>query len=340
MNSFGSLFRVSIYGESHGHETGIIVDGCPAGIELSDLDFTNDLQRRKSGAKGTTPRIEADTPKLMSGIFDGKTTGAPIMVSFKNTNTKSHDYTEVEHTYRPGHSDFVASKKFGGYHDFRGGGHFSGRLTVSLVAAGVIAKKIISPAQISASVIKVGDFNSPEEGLDYAIEQKDSIGGLITCNVSGIPAGLGEPFFNSVESMISHMVFSVPAVKGIEFGAGFRSVKMLGSQHNDRFISLDGKTETNNNGGINGGISNGNDIVFNVAIKPTSSIFKKQHTMNFDTGKMEDLELKGRHDVCIALRAPVVIEAATAIALADMFLVSQQRSRIYDSKKRKDCNYD
>lgn len=334
MNSFGSLFRVSIFGESHGKGVGIIVDGCPAGIELSDFDFIQDLARRKSGAKGTTPRLEADEPKLYSGVYDGVTTGAPILIRFENTNTKSPDYAEIRHFYRPGHADFVASEKFGGHQDFRGGGHFSGRLTVALVAAGVVAKKILNPINLEASVVQVGNFETIEEGLDYAIEQKDSIGGLIQCQITNVPVGMGEPFFNSAESMISHMVFSVPAVKGIEFGAGFRSAKMLGSQHNDPFISKDGTTSSNNNGGINGGITNGNSIVFQVAVKPTSSIFKEQTTMNFHSGKVEKFELKGRHDVCIALRAPVVIEAAAAIALADLSLLAQKTPRVYHKKEK------
>ena len=328
MNKFGKIFSVSIFGESHGNGVGIVIDGCPAGLPIQFNDFIEDFNRRRSGAKGTTPRKEADIPKMVSGIFNNYTTGAPITLLFENTNTRSRDYSKLRETPRPGHADWVAMQKFGGFEDYRGGGHFSGRLTLGLVAAGVIAKKLIHPIVISATILEVGGSNDIDSTIDKAMEAKDSIGGIIECRATNMPVGLGEPFFDSVEALISHMVFSIPAIKGIEFGSGFAAAKMHGSEHNDSIISGDGKTETNNAGGINGGISNGNDLVFRVPVKPTSSTHQKQRTLNIKTGQMEDLEVEGRHDTCIALRVPVVLEAATAIVLADLMMQEQRIERI------------
>ncbi len=328
MNSFGKLFRISIFGESHGENIGIVIDGCPAGLSLSVNDFTSDFDRRRSGAAGTTPRKESDVPNIRSGVFNGYTTGAPVTIVFENADTRSRDYTKLRETPRPGHADFVAMKKFGGFEDYRGGGHFSGRLTLGLVAAGVIAKKLIAPVKIETTIIEVGGDSNIQRAIEKAIEEKDSIGGIIECRVTSVPIGLGEPFFDSVESVLSHMIFSVPAVKGIEFGSGFKAARMKGSEHNDRLIAVDGKTATNNAGGINGGITNGNDIIFRVPVKPTSSTHQKQHTINIKTGEMVDLEIEGRHDTCIALRIPVVIEAATAIVMADLMMQSQLIPRI------------
>jgi chorismate synthase len=332
MNSFGRVFRVSIFGESHGISVGIVIDGCPAGIPLEPGDFEADFSRRKSGAKGTTPRKEPDVPRLMSGVFNGRTTGAPLMVLFENTNTRSRDYSQLKDIPRPGHADYTGHVKFGGYQDYRGGGHFSGRLTLGLVAAGVIAKKIIAPARVSASILEVGGSSDIEAALERAMENGDSIGGIIQCTISPVPAGLGEPFFDSVEAVMSHMIFSIPAIKGIEFGSGFRAAKMTGNEHNDNILSPDGTTETNYAGGINGGISNGNEIVFRVAVKPTSSTHRTQRTLNMATGKMVDLTVEGRHDTCIALRVPVVVEAAAAMVMADFMLQAQEVKRINESK--------
>jgi len=318
MNSFGRLFRVHIFGESHGLCTGICVDGCPPGIALSEDDFVTDLARRRSGGKGTTPRSEADVPKIMSGVFRGRTTGAPIVVMFGNNNTRPDDYSEFTDIPRPGHADFVAGVKYQGFADHRGGGHFSGRITTGLVAAGVVAKKIITPVTVTARICEIGGSVEWEEIVEQCVAELDSVGGIVECTVEDIPAGWGEPFFDSVESVIGHAVFSIPAVKGIEFGAGFAAARMYGSRHNDALVSVDGKTATNHAGGINGGITNGNPIVFRVAVKPTSSIAKSQKTMNIHTGEMTSLEIQGRHDACIALRMPPVIEATTAIALADI----------------------
>lgn len=329
MNTFGKLFRISIFGESHGSHVGIVIDNCPAGLPLKFEDFVAELNRRRSGAKGTTPRKEADLPRIISGVFDDRTTGAPITILFENTNTRSRDYSLLRDIPRPGHADFTAMKKFGGFQDYRGGGHFSGRLTLGIVAAGVIAKKLISPVAVDSEILEVGGNSNIQEAIDKAIEKQDSIGGIIQCKVSGMPAGLGEPFFGSFESVISHMIFSIPAIKGIEFGSGFAAAKMWGSEHNDRFVSVEGRTGTNNAGGINGGISNGNDLVFRVAVKPTSSTHQKQHTINLKTGEMVDLEIEGRHDTCIALRIPVIVEAAAAIVLADFMMQAQMIGRVW-----------
>lgn len=332
MNQFGRLFRISILGESHGEYAGLLIDGCPAGLLLSNEDFKIDIDRRKPGAKGTTPRIEDDIPLLKSGIFNGKTTGAPLLILFENKNTRSQDYEKKRDFPRPGHADFVAHNKFGGFEDYRGGGHFSGRLTVALVAAGVVAKKILATAkdniQINASITEIGGEKDQEKGLQKAIDAKDSIGGMVECKATGLPIGLGEPFFDSLESLISHAVFAIPAIRGIEFGTGFAAASMFGSQHNDSIINMDGKTETNHAGGIVGGISNGNEIVFRVAVKPTSSTPQNQDTLNWNSGEVETFSVKGRHDLCIALRVPVILEAVTAIVLADAMLLEQKFPRI------------
>ena len=329
MNNFGKLFRISIFGESHGDFVGITIDGCPAGLPITSADFTDDLNRRSSGAKGTTPRIEPDLIRLQSGVFKDYTTGAPLTMLFDNTNTLSRDYTKLRETPRPGHADFTAMKKYGGFEDYRGGGHFSGRLTLGLVAAGVIAKKLISPVLVRATLQEAGGTTDVEAAIEAAVNKRDSIGGIIGCTVSGVPIGLGEPFFDSVESLLSHMIFSIPAVKGLEFGSGFAGSRMWGSEHNDMLISTEGKTITNNAGGINGGITNGNDIVFRIAVKPTSSTHLKQHTINLVTGQMVDLEIEGRHDTCIAIRVPVVAEAATALVLADLMMQEGMIGRRY-----------
>lgn len=326
MNSFGTIFRTSLFGESHGKTIGIVLDGVPAGISICEADFEKDINRRKPGAKGTTPRIESDFPILSSGVFNGKTTGAPLTILFENSNTISKDYESLRKTPRPGHADFVATQKYGGFEDYRGGGHFSGRLTILLVAAGIVAKKVLSTIRVEAELIEAGGESDIEKGLEKALKLQDSIGGIIECRVSGLPIGLGEPFFDSVESLIAHAVFAVPAVKGIEFGAGFSASKMLGSEHNDVIVDMKGRTKTNHAGGIVGGITNGNELVFKTVIKPTSSTPKVQQSINLQTQKVEDFQVKGRHDLCIALRAPVVIEAVTAIVIADLFLRNHFRS--------------
>ncbi len=338
MNTFGRKFRVSIFGESHGELIGVAMDGVPAGLELSEKDFERDILRRKSGAKGTTPRIEADQPAIVSGVYEGHTTGAPLTVVFKNNNTHSSDYELFSTMPRPGHADLTASLKWDDCQDPRGGGHFSGRLTLPVVAAGVVAKKIIEDATIldetpltaiNARIIELGGIANTAASelsvecqtlIDEAVKDGDSLGAVIECTVPTIDPGYGEPFWDSVESVVSHAVFAIPGVRGIEFGDGFDSAAMKGSEHNDP-IGADGRPLKNGAGGINGGITNGAPLKFRVAFKPTSSIRKAQQTFNFQTGETGTLEIPGRHDVCFALRAPVVVEAMTAIALADLVLV-------------------
>lgn len=329
MNSIGQLFKLDIYGESHGPCVGVILSGCPAGISIDLNDFETDMNRRKGGIqKGTTPRKEEDVPVFKSGIFNGKTTGFPICIEFPNNNTRSEDYQNQRDIPRPGHADFTANKKFGGYEDYRGGGHFSARLTTGIVAAGVIAKKIIESIQINAYLLEIGGCNNLDEGLEKAIQAKDSIGGIIECKVNNLPVGLGEPYFNSVESVLSHYLFSIPAVKGVEFGAGFKAARMFGSEHNDSIMNESGQTKTNHAGGIVGGITNGNELIFRIAIKPTSSTPKVQTSLNWTTSEQEEFSIKGRHDLCVALRAPVIVEAVTAIALVDFMLLAQKVEKV------------
>ena len=319
MNSYGTNFRISIFGESHGKLIGVAMDGVPAGLSLSEEDFMADINRRRSGARGTTPRKEDDIPQIVSGTFEGCTTGAPLTVVFENNNTISKDYSLFREIPRPGHADFTAQVKHNFFNDIRGGGHFSGRLTLALVAAGVVAKKILGNIRINAQITAIAGLADPSKwdaAIEAAMAEGDSVGGIVECICTDVPAGLGEPFFNSLESEIAHLAFAIPGVRGIEFGDGFAAAAMKGSEHNDCFIDTEGHTATNGAGGINGGISNGNPIVFRIAVKPTSSISKVQHTANFITGEIEEFSVKGRHDACIALRCPVIVEAIAAIALA------------------------
>lgn len=324
MNSWGAKFRITLWGESHGEQVGVTIDGVPAGITLSEEDFAADLARRKAGGAGTTPRVESDRPHIVSGLYNGHTTGSPLTIEFNNENTRSGDYSSLIDHPRPSHADLVARQKWQGYNDPRGGGHFSGRITLGLVAAGVVAKKILgNEVAFSTDIIAIGgsqDKSSFDSIIEQARQAQDSVGGVIECRVNGISAGLGEPFFDSAESEIAHLLFSVPAVKGVEFGAGFAAAAMRGSEHNDMIIDSEGHTSTNNAGGIVGGITNCNEIVVRAAIKPTASISREQPTFNLANGKVEPLIIKGRHDACIALRAAVVVEAAVAIALADLKL--------------------
>ena len=328
MNTFGHLFRVHIFGESHGACVGITIDGCPAGLSIQASDFIEDTERRKGGVqKGTTPRKEDDLPIFKSGIFKGFTTGAPITILFENNNTRSEDYDKHREVPRPGHADFTAHAKYGGFEDYRGGGHFSGRLTVCLVAAGVIAKKLLATTgdiRVHSKILEIGGETDLDKGLELAIDAKDSIGGIVDCTASNLPIGLGEHFFDSLESMLSHAVFSIPAVRGIEFGTGFAAAKMFGVNHNDAILDASGKTSTNHAGGIVGGITNGNDLYFKIAIKPTASTPKTQESWNWESNIVEPFSVKGRHDLCIALRVPVVLEAVTAIVLVDLMLRAQQ----------------
>jgi chorismate synthase len=329
MNKFGTLFTVQIFGESHGACVGITIDGCPAGLPLSAADFREDMERRKGGKqKGTTPRQEDDIPIFKAGLFNDITTGAPIMMLFENNNTRSGDYEKQRSVPRPGHADFTAHHKFGGFEDYRGGGHFSGRLTAALVGAGVVAKKLLNGVQVASHIVSIGGETDLEKGLQRAIDNKDSVGGIVECVIKGLPIGLGEHFFNSVESLLSHAVFSIPAIRGIEFGTGFAAANMFGVEHNDAIIDASGKTKTNHAGGVVGGYTNGNDLVFRIAVKPTSSTPKEQITLNWETNEQENCSVKGRLDLCIALRGPVVLEAVTAIVLADLMLIDQKIPRV------------
>ncbi len=323
MNSFGRIFRISIFGESHGESLGILIDGCPAGIQIQIEDLAVDLERRKKKSIGTTTRIESDIPVISSGVMNGYSTGAPILIQFKNEDIKSNDYSQFSDIPRPSHSDFAAKIKYKGFNDIRGGGHFSGRLTLGIVAAGVIAKKLLSQIEIHSEILSIGGEKDFLEILENAAKTGDSLGGIIECKVDNLPIVLGEPFFDSVESVISHLIFSIPGIKGIEFGSGFQSAMMLGSNHNDEIINENGETRTNHSGGIVGGLTNGNQLVFRVAVKPTPSISKIQNTINLKTDEIEKLQIKGRHDTCFALRLPPVIEAAAAIALTDLMMINR-----------------
>jgi len=329
VNSFGRSFRISILGESHGACVGILLDGCPAGLPLAPEDFTADLERRRGGsAPGTTPRREDDAPLLQTGVHQGRTTGAPILVLFENRNTDSGSYEAIKHTPRPGHADWVALRKFGGFADMRGSGHFSGRLTAGLVAAGVVAKKLLGPVKVEARLLEAGGKTDIERAIQEAMAAGDSVGGIVECRVTGLPAGLGEPFFDSVESLLAHAAFAIPAIKGIEFGDGFQACRLRGSQVNDALLDVAGTTASNHAGGINGGITNGNELVFRVGVKPTSSIRAAQTTVDLRTQEPATLTIGGRHDACIALRVPVVLEAMAAAVLADLLMQEGRVPRV------------
>jgi chorismate synthase len=322
MNRFGRLFRVELFGESHGKEVGAIIDGCPAGISLAPEDFEADLARRRSGAAGTTPRREYDAPRILSGVYRGRSSGSPICISFANGDTIPGDYERFADVPRPGHADYTSRVKYGGYSDPHGSGHFSGRITVGLVAAGVIAKKILAGAEFSTKIVSAGGQSDIGAAVDAAAAADDSVGAIVETRVSGLHAGLGEPFFDACESLIAHAVFAVPGIRGVEFGDGFGAAAMRGSEHNDPFVDASGRTARNGAGGVNGGITNGNELVVRAAVKPTSSIAAPQSTFDFQRGEMTELVIGGRHDACIALRSAVVIEAAIAIALADLSLAA------------------
>ena len=326
MNTFGTLFKVSIFGESHGKALGVLMDGVPAGLKISEDDFLESLERRKPTLKGTTPRKESDLPHIISGVFNGYTTGSAIVVIFENNNINDKDYSNLITHPRPGHSDYTANIKYNGYNDYRGGGSFSGRLTLGFVVAGVVAKKILKDVVITSEIVSLhGNSNKDEfeNEISIAMNKRDSIGGIIKLTATNVPNSLGEPYFDSVESKVSHLMYSIPAVKGVSFGIGFEGEKLYGSEFNDMIIDEFGHTKTNNNGGINGGITNGNDVICNVFVKPTPSISMPQETFDFKNKNISTLEIIGRHDSCIALRAPVVLESALAIALADLFLIEK-----------------
>ncbi len=322
-NSFGSKFRIEIWGASHTPEIGVRIAGVPQGIALTEADFEADLSRRRASTKGTTARHEKDIPTIISGVANGVTTGETIEIVFQNGDTRSADYSQFEQHNRPSHIDFVARAKYGSEVDLRGSGQFSGRMTVLLVAAGVVAKRVVEGVEYDTSIVEIGGSRNTAEFpaiIEAAMHDCDSVGGVVECRAKGVKVGLGEPFFDSAESIIAHLLFSVPAVKGVEFGSGFEGVRLRGSERNDRFVDGEGHTASNNEGGINGGITNGNDVVVRVAIKPTPSIAREQMTYNRELGEVAPLCIKGRHDACIVLRAAVVVESVVAIALAELKL--------------------
>lgn len=299
------------------------MEGVPAGIALSVDDFSRDIDRRRPSLQGETQRREEDIPKLEGVDAKGVTTGGELRISFHNGDTRSKDYSHLKRQPRPSHADLVQRRKWGEEYNLAGGGIASGRMTVALVAAGVVAKKILDSATFSTRLVEVGgekDSARFEEVIASAKRDGDSVGGVVECRVSGVEALLGEPFFDSAESVIAHLLFSVPAVKGVEFGDGFEGARKRGSERNDVIINANGKTATNNEGGINGGITNGNDIVVRVAIKPTPSIAREQQTFDFESGGVAPLTIGGRHDACIARRGAVVVESVVALALADLKL--------------------
>lgn len=326
-SKFGTNIITSIFGQSHSEAIGCVIDGLPAGFDINMDELGRFMKRRAPGQGSlTTPRKEADEPIFLSGLFEGKTCGAPLGVIIKNTNTRSADYSEIADKPRPAHADLTAHLKWGGYEDYRGGGHFSGRLTAPLCAAGGIFLQMLEGigVTIHAELTEVGGETDPEKFasvIENAKAEGDSVGAAVTCRIHGLPAGIGDPMFDGIENRIALAVFGIPAVKGVEFGAGFGVTKMQGSQNNDP-IRMDGNGrpgfQSNNSGGILGGISDGDDIVFRAAFKPTPSIAKEQDTISWSQGGNARLQVRGRHDPCVAVRAVPVVEAAAAMAVADM----------------------
>ena len=351
-STFGRHLRVTVFGQSHGEAVGAVLDGFPAGMTVDREALMRMMRRRAPGQSAlTTSRSEKDEPEFLSGILNGVTTGQPISLIIRNENQHSSDYGDGVDLLRPGHADYTGHVRFFGHEDWRGGGSFSGRLTAPVVAAGALCRQWLASEGVTvhAHISRLGPLTDDDiaqadaetlaglesmrlptlrEGLEEQMEREildaakagDSVGGAVTCRVDGLPAGLGAPFFDSAESVLSQLLFSVPGIKTVGFGDGFAFAEKRGSEMNDAFCLREGKivTATNHSGGINGGITNGNPLVFRVAFKPTSSIGRKQETFNFATGQMTTLQIPGRHDACFALRTPVVVEAVTAIVLADL----------------------
>lgn len=335
MNSFGKIFKITIFGESHGPCIGVTIDGVLPGLDICDNDFENDLKRRNPSSPYLTERKETDTPKIMSGIFNGKTTGAPITIIFENKNIDSSFYEMIKDILRPSHADFASRIKYKGFNDYRGGGIFSARLTVAMVAAGVVAKKIINKInkniKINSYIISIGKANYPsnesEEILKKAKEEGNTVGGKIKTIISGLNIGIGQPFFDGVESYLSHILFSIPSIKAISFGTGFESSQMHGSDYVDIILDSTGKTKTNNSGGINGGLTNGNDVEFTCYFRPPSSMKKEVESVNLRSNEKVNLSFKGRYDVAPVLRSAVIVEAACAIGLTDLLLINNSLYR-------------
>ena len=322
-NSFGQILRITIFGASHAESVGVILEGVPQGITLTPDIFTEDMERRRPQLTGETSRLEEDIPTIEGLDKEHRTTGESIKITIANNNRRSKDYSHLKRHPRPSHADLVQIRKYGENYDIAGGGIASGRMTAPLVAAGVVAKEILKQAHFATHIVAIGgctDSNKFNDIIAKAAREGDSVGGIIECRVTGATPLLGEPFFDSAESVIAHLLFSIPGVKGVEFGDGFAGTAKLGSERNDIIVDASGTTLSNNEGGINGGITNGNDIVVRVAIKPTPSITKQQQSYNFEEGAITPLTIGGRHDACIARRAAVVVEAMVAIALADLSL--------------------
>lgn len=322
MNTFGDFFKITLYGESHQKAIGVVVDGMIPGTLIDENLIKEDLKKRNPVAIGTTPRKEPDVFMMTSGVLNQKATGSPIHMMIENVNVKSSDYDALRNHPRPGHADYVASVKYHQFHDPRGGGRFSGRLTAPLVMAGSLAKMML-PFEFKHRLTQVGtlkDMSKIDAYLTKIQEENDSVGGIIEVKVDGLPVGIGEPMFSKIESKIGQMLFSLPAVKGVQFGTGFDGIEKKGSDFNDLIMDEKGTTKTNHSGGVSGGISNGNPLLVKVFIKPTSSISKAQDSFNTASKRVEKLSVKGRHDVCIARRAGIVIENSVAIVLADLYL--------------------
>ena len=351
-NSLGQLFTITSFGESHGNVVGVIIDGCPVGLPITEGDIQGEVNKRKPGlGMGATRRIEEDKVEILSGVFNGITTGAPICLLIRNKDIDSSEYERTRFLPRPGHADYTAFMKYGGFNDYRGGGRFSGRVTATFVMAGAVAKKLLEKLgmEVLAHAVEIGGISAISKGMDEirenvlksplkcadmaaaeemsrlidrAKEEGDSIGGVVEGIALNVPAGLGEPVFDTMEGELAKALFAIPAVKGVEFGSGFQAARKKGSENNDPFTIREGKIETvtNNAGGILGGISNGMPIVVRVTVKPTSSIAKAQQTVNLETMETASLEVKGRHDTCIVPRAVVVVEAMMAVTLCDLAL--------------------
>ncbi|MCL2678812.1 MAG: chorismate synthase [Dehalococcoidia bacterium] len=359
-NSLGKLFRVTSFGESHGRLVGAVIDGCPAGLELSEADIQPDLDRRRPGGGAvSTPRTEEDQADILSGVFNGKTTGAPICITIPNRNAQSDDYAEQRSIPRPSHADYTYYVKYGGHADYRGGGRASGRLTASMVMAGAIARKLLTAQgiEILGHAVEIGGiktsardydtirrdarFNATGcadqdaaklmlQAIDRARRDGDSLGGIIEVIALGVPAGLGEPLFDSAESAMAQAFFSIPAVKGVEFGAGFAAARLKGSENNDPFIISEGRVQTDSNhaGGILGGITSGMPITARLAVKPTPSIALPQRSVNLESLSAAEMSVRGRHDPCVVPRAIVVAEAAMAITLCDLSIIAGTMGRV------------
>lgn len=356
-NNFGTNISMTIFGESHGPCIGITLDGLPAGFKINLERIKEDMEKRKAKGSISTQRHEDDEVEIVSGFFNGYTTGTALTILIQNKNTQSKDYSDIQYRLRPGHADFSAYEKYHGFQDYRGGGHFSGRLTAPIVAAGSICRQILETKNILISshieqlyalhdapfsnnidelkkqiqTLNKKEFATLDEQVAQNMEQaileakneQDSIGGILESAIINLPAGIGEPFFDSIESILAHLLFSIPAVKGVSFGAGFQMAAKKGSEANDAFIMNDTiQTKTNNNGGINGGISNGMPIIIHTCIKPTPSIYKTQETVDYKTKESQTLNIKGRHDPCILHRARIVVDSMIAFGILDLLMSS------------------